>query len=325
MAHALDRHVALIGFMGAGKSTLGEVAAQSSAALRRRRPGARAVDAAVDPGALRAARRGGVPAARGRRRRVEALATSAPAVLALGGGAVGRRPIRKALRERALTVLVEVDAEEAWQRVAGSDRPLAQDEAAFRALFERAAAALRGGGGRRARDVDDVVLAAAGIHVEPGSLERLRRARAGRARSSSSATRGSPGIHGGRQLALGAPVATHELRDGRGGEDARCGRAALARAPARARRDARRARRRLHDRRGRLRRRDVPPRHSLGRGADDARRPGRRRDRRQDRDRPPGGQEPRRRLPLAGADGDRPRAARDAARERAPRAGWPRS
>ena len=28
MAHALDRHVALIGFMGAGKSTLGMVAAQ---------------------------------------------------------------------------------------------------------------------------------------------------------------------------------------------------------------------------------------------------------------------------------------------------------
>ena len=62
-------------------------------------------------------------------------------------------------------------------------------------------------------------------------------------------------------------------------------------------------------------------------GADDARRPGRLRLRRQDRRRPAGGQELRRRLPPAGGGAGRPGRARDAARARSsPRAGprWSR-
>ena len=59
-------------------------------------------------------------------------------------------------------------------------------------------------------------------------------------------------------------------------------------------------------RRGRFRRGHVPPRRALDRRADDARGAGRRGHRRQDGDRPPAGQEPRRRLPLARADCDRP-------------------
>src|SRR2546422_1067353 len=51
-------------------------------------------------------------------------------------------------------------------------------------------------------------------------------------------------------------------------------------------RNDRRARRRLYDGRGWLRRRDLPPRHRLDARADEPRRAGRRRDRRQDRDRP---------------------------------------
>ena len=46
-------------------------------------------------------------------------------MIALGGGAVETPSIREALRERATTVLVEVDVETAWERVAGSGRPLA--------------------------------------------------------------------------------------------------------------------------------------------------------------------------------------------------------
>ena len=55
----------------------------------------------------------------------------------------------------------------------------------------------------------------------------------------------------------------------------------------------------------------------MGAGADDADRPGRRGDRRQDRRRPAGGKEPRRCIPLAGAYDRRPDAGRDAERRRA--------
>ena len=78
-------------------------------------------------------------------------------------------------------------------------------------------------------------------------------------------------------------------------------------ARARPRLDARRARWWLDDRRRRLRRRHVHARDRLDRGAVDARRPGGRCDRREGRDRPSGGQEPRRRVPLAGAHGHRHR------------------
>ena len=36
--------------------------------------------------------------------------------------------------ERALTVLIDVGIETAWERVQATDRPLAQDETAFRRL-----------------------------------------------------------------------------------------------------------------------------------------------------------------------------------------------
>ena len=65
MAHALGRHLVLVGFMGAGKTTLGEEVAK-----RLGRPFHdvdREIEAAhgLDPGALRRAGRGGVPRARG--------------------------------------------------------------------------------------------------------------------------------------------------------------------------------------------------------------------------------------------------------------------
>src|SRR6266705_3095615 len=146
--------------MGAGKSTLGrEVAA------RLQRPFLD-VDARIEE------REGSIPELfeRGvfreieKRVVIEALAMP-PGVIALGGGAVETPAIREVLRERATTVLVEVDVETAWQRVSGSDRPLAQDEARFRELYEGRQPLYEEVADGRAHDADDVVLAAGRVTV----------------------------------------------------------------------------------------------------------------------------------------------------------------
>jgi shikimate kinase / 3-dehydroquinate synthase len=173
VAHALDRHVALIGFMGAGKSTLGvEVA---------RRLGRWLVD--LDHEIALSARQT-IPELFEHRgemefRVLEAEATLAaleherPAVLALGGGAVETPRIRRALREHALTVWVDVDPATAWGRVGGGGRPLARDEESFRALHEQRRPLYEECADVRADEAEEVVLAAAGILVEEGSLARL--------------------------------------------------------------------------------------------------------------------------------------------------------
>ncbi len=55
-------------------------------------------------------------------------------VIALGGGAVCSERVRKALG-RHVVVWLQVPVEEAWRRVRGSDRPLAQDRGRFEALY----------------------------------------------------------------------------------------------------------------------------------------------------------------------------------------------
>src|SRR5262249_8299081 len=105
--------------------------------------------------------------------RVWVLGNERPAVLAVGGGAVETDEIRQALRERALTVHVAIDAADAWARVADSDRPLARDEQSFRALHARRTPLYAQAADAVAGDVDGVVLAAAGIVVEEGLLSRL--------------------------------------------------------------------------------------------------------------------------------------------------------
>jgi shikimate kinase/3-dehydroquinate synthase len=54
-------------------------------------------------------------------------------VIALGGGAVCSERVREEL-SRHVVVWLQVSAEEAWRRVKGSDRPLAQDRERFEAL-----------------------------------------------------------------------------------------------------------------------------------------------------------------------------------------------
>ncbi len=172
--HALDRHIALAGFMGAGKTTLGS---DLALALGRNFID---VDAEIE-------REAGTPiseifSARGEgefrlleeRRIREALATCEPAVVALGGGALGAEATRKALRERAFTILVDVDVDKAWHRVSGSGkRPLARDEEGFRKLYAERMPVYRECADAIATDLESAILAAGGVEVSPGALARL--------------------------------------------------------------------------------------------------------------------------------------------------------
>jgi shikimate kinase/3-dehydroquinate synthase len=173
VAHALDRHVALIGFMGVGKTTLGAEVAE--------RLGRRLVD--LDREVERSTRQT-IPELFEERgeaefRVLEAEATIAtlrnerPAVLALGGGAVETPRIRRALHEHALTVHVEVDPETAWARSREGDRPLARDEKTFRSLYDRRLPLYRECADVTASEAEEVVLAAAGIVTGEGSVARL--------------------------------------------------------------------------------------------------------------------------------------------------------
>jgi shikimate kinase/3-dehydroquinate synthase len=211
VAHALDRHLALVGFMGAGKSTLGAQVAE--------RLGRRFVDLDRE---LERSLGQTIPQVFGERGEtefrvleaeaaLETLANGRPAVVALGGGAVETESIRRALRQHALTVHVDVDPATAWTRVGGGDRPLAQEEASFRALHERRAPLYAESADAVARDVDGIVLAAAGIETRRGLFEHLPELVAGEVEVIADAT-----VLGLHRPALEAPV--HALR---GGEEAK--------------------------------------------------------------------------------------------------------
>jgi shikimate kinase/3-dehydroquinate synthase len=148
--NALGRHLVLVGFMGAGKTTFGREAAG--------RLGREFLDLdrAIEE-------RAGKPipelfAERGEAefRRVEehaarvALASPEPIVISLGGGAVTSADTR-ALLEEAFVALVEIDVDTAWERVKRSKRPLARDETEFRRLYDTRAPLYR--------EVADVVAA----------------------------------------------------------------------------------------------------------------------------------------------------------------------
>jgi 3-dehydroquinate synthetase/shikimate kinase len=139
----------------------------------------------------------------------------AAVVLALGGGAVKSPGVRDALRD-TLTIWLDVDVDTCWERVKGSDRPLAQDEAEFRRLYEERRALYAEVADVVAHDVDGVVLAAAGVHVERGALQRLGSLVPGDGPVALVSDARVAGIHGmDAQLALGPRLAeTHELPTG---------------------------------------------------------------------------------------------------------------
>ena len=133
--------VALVGFMGAGKSAVGvrlaaalaiqfvdtdqlieATAGQPIATIfaERGEQGFRALEAHVVTAAISAAE-------------------ERPCLLALGGGAVLSAEVRAALRRLTHVVWLDAPVDELWARVAGvgaQERPLAGDRQAFAALLE---------------------------------------------------------------------------------------------------------------------------------------------------------------------------------------------
>jgi hypothetical protein len=110
----------------------------------------------------------------------------------------------------------DVDVATAWARVAGSRRPLARDETEFRRRYELRAPLYEQVADARARNVDDVVLAAAGVHVEAGSLQLLEELVPGDGPVALVTEPQVAGIYGAdAQLVLGARLAeVHELPQG---------------------------------------------------------------------------------------------------------------
>jgi shikimate kinase / 3-dehydroquinate synthase len=125
----------LIGFMGAGKSTLAAELARElgvnprdSDALLEARLGHSIADE-FESGSFRAREEELV---------CDLLASAEPGdVISLGGGSVLSERVRRALQDHVV-VLLDVSAEEAWERVSsgngGAERPLARDREAFMAL-----------------------------------------------------------------------------------------------------------------------------------------------------------------------------------------------
>jgi 3-dehydroquinate synthetase/shikimate kinase len=144
----------------------------------------------------------------------DALARPDPAVIALGGGAVETPGLLP--DERAIVVHLPVDVETAWERVRRSPRPLARDETEFRRRFELRAPLYAEVADATADDVDGLVLAAAGAHVEHGALQRLGELVPGDGGVALVSDPNVAGIHGmDAQLALGSRLTeTHELPPG---------------------------------------------------------------------------------------------------------------
>jgi shikimate kinase / 3-dehydroquinate synthase len=172
---ALGKHLVLIGFMGAGKSTIGlEVARLTERPF---------VDTDVEIerrfGPIPELFERGEPDFRRLEEQVvaEALA-SEPSVLALGGGALLSERTRARLHKLAFVLWMQVDVETAWARVRGSERPLARDEASFSRLFEERQALYVEAADASATRAEEVLLAALGVVVEPGARPEVEGAAA---------------------------------------------------------------------------------------------------------------------------------------------------
>ncbi len=170
MVGALDRHLVLVGFMGAGKSTVGAEVARLT-----ERP-------FVDTDEEIELRHGPLAelfaAGEAEFRRVEeavvaeVLARREPAVVALGGGAVTTPAVREGL-SKEFTVWLPVMADEAWERVRESGRPLARNERSFRELLAERDDRYDEVADASAHSAAEVVRAALGIEIRRGLLDRV--------------------------------------------------------------------------------------------------------------------------------------------------------
>jgi shikimate kinase / 3-dehydroquinate synthase len=209
------KHVALIGFMGAGKTTLAdEVARRLNRQLIE-------VDRLIEQKSGRSIPElfaQGEAVFREHEARVirGVLANPRPSVIDLGGGALESPEVFRLLGEHAVTVWIDTDVETCWQRVRGSDRPLAQDEGEFRRLYVDRRVMYELADDAVVRDADDVMLAAAGVHVERGALRRLGERIPGDGKVALVSDPNVAGIYGmDAQLALGSRLAqVHELPAG---------------------------------------------------------------------------------------------------------------
>jgi shikimate kinase/3-dehydroquinate synthase len=197
--------------MGAGKSTVGPLVAE-----RLGRPFV-SVDAVVEEetGSTVA----DLFAERGQegfreleeRAAIEALGRRTPAVVELGGGALGSEDTRIALAEHAFTTLLETTPDEAWERVSGA-RPLARKQDEFWALYEERTPLYEAVADGHARDLDGVLLAAAGIHVWEGASDGLGGLVPGTGAVELVVDGGVEPLHGDRvQAALGERLAVTHL------------------------------------------------------------------------------------------------------------------
>jgi shikimate kinase / 3-dehydroquinate synthase len=162
---ALGRHLALAGFMGAGKSTVG-----TKVAGLMHRPFVD-LDAEIElrHGPIPELFERGEPEFRRLEENVLAEALAGPdSVIALGGGAVLSPLNRERLKARAFTVHLEVDVEDAWERARDSNRPLARSEEEFRRLYESRRSIYAETAEATAEDAEGVLLAALRIRVGRG-------------------------------------------------------------------------------------------------------------------------------------------------------------
>src|SRR5271166_4223437 len=134
MAHVTPRQIVFVGFMGAGKSTAAQSAADAFGIEAV--DADRVIEARLGKPIERIFAEDGEPAFRAAEERItlELLSRPASVVLALGGGAVSSESVRTALAER-LVVWLDAPVEDAWARVEGSGRPLARDRAGFEKLY----------------------------------------------------------------------------------------------------------------------------------------------------------------------------------------------
>ena len=164
---ALGKHLALIGFMGAGKSTIGR-----DVAARTARPFVDTDDEIERlHGPIPELFERGEPEFRRIEEQVVAEALAGPpSVIALGGCAVLSEKTRERLEAHAFRVFLDIDVGTAWQRVRDSDRPLARNEDDFRQLFETRLPIYMEFGDAVAADVEGVLLSALRISIPGGVL-----------------------------------------------------------------------------------------------------------------------------------------------------------